>query len=265
MDSALKFFLAIFLLLTLQLVAFANIPSNPCADRTNLFAVVDRPTVGDSACVVANKNSIIELGYQYQNLQGGGYQYNAPQLEYRLGLINNYEAVFILPNYIHQTLTSGFSTTTLGIKHQALAQKNWVLSFEGLLTPPSGSSAFGSNNLGATFNGIFSYNFTDALNLTAMGGISSQNESTFSGGQRYFSVNPDLVLSWNKDKISIYGELYGQSRTEFKEGSGFNADTGILYLLKKNISIDLEIGQHLSGSLGGYNHYIGTGMAILLN
>lgn len=95
-----------------------------------------------------------------------------------------------------------------------------------------------------------------------MFGVSSQTQAINDGGKRYTSVNPDLVLSWTKEKISVYGEIYGQSKTGPQNGSGFNADAGILYLIRKNIVIDLEAGHRLSGVLGGFSHYVGTGISI---
>jgi hypothetical protein len=93
-------------------------------------------------------------------------------------------------------------------------------------------------------------------------GVSSVSLSIDAGGGRISSINPDLVLSWTKGKISIYGEVYGQSKTGPQEGSGFNSDAGIIYLLKKNIEIDIEMGRCISGQLFGFSRYIGTGISI---
>lgn len=93
----------------------------------------------------------------------------------------------------------------------------------------------------------------------------SISEPINSGGQSFTSVNPDLLLSWTKNKISLFIEVYGQSKTAPDEGSGYNADAGILYLIKKNIVIDLEIDQRISGLLDGVERYYGGGITIQFN
>ena len=40
------------------------------------------------------------------------------------------------------------------------------------------------------------------------------------------------------------------------QATAFNFDGGIIYLLSKNLAIDLEFGQRLSGSLGGFKFII---------
>ena len=49
--------------------------------------------------------------------------------------------------------------------------------------------------------------------------------------------------------------------------SGFvfiNADGGALFLILPSFEIDVELGQRISGNLNGIDHYIGTGMAVLI-
>jgi hypothetical protein len=62
--------------------------------------------------------------------------------------------------------------------------------------------------------------------------------------------------------LDIYGEAYGQTRTGPNQGSGFNCDGGVIYLLNKNMTLDAEVGQRISGALQGFQHYIGVGGAI---
>jgi hypothetical protein len=244
--------------------AFADTVSNPCA---GLLAIVDRPTVADSACVVPYGNIVGEFGYQYQELRMDGQQQNFPEAEIRLGLPGNNELVVLLPNYIHQTKPSqsGDSATTVGIKHEIGYTQHWLGAVESLFLLPSGSNNFGSEGLGVTVNGIISYTFNPQFNLTFMLGETSQTTSNSQGGKRYTSTNPDLVFTWSPmEKIDIYAEVYGQSNTGPDAGSGFNFDGGIIYLLSKNLTIDIEYGQRLSGALGGFNHYIGAGFAIFI-
>jgi hypothetical protein len=250
--------------LSLPFIVHSATNESACGDSSNFLALVDRPTYSDSVCVVPRHNSVIEAGYQYQSLFGGGNLQTLPQTVYRYGMADQFEVVMLFPSYVHQNIDPhvGFGATTLGVKHQLTANQTWITTIEGLFTLPSGSSAFGSQNPGAVFNGIISYNISSTVALTGMFGISSQSEPVSSGGQSYTSFNPDIVLSWAKDKLDLYVEVYGQSSTGPDEGSGFNMDAGVLYLIKKNISLDLEFGQRLTGDLFGFNQYIGTGIAI---
>jgi len=247
--------------------AFADTIDDPCDGASALLNIVDRPTVGDSACVVPTSKAVLELGYQYQQgTHSTGHQQNFPQAELRLGLPAHNEFVVLLPNYILQSMAphSGYSATTVGIKHEIGYTQNWLAAAETLFTLPSGSTAFGSNGLGAAINAIVSYDINPKFNLTFMFGVTTATQSSHDGGQRFTSINPDIVLTYSAtDRLQLYGEIYGQSKTGPGESSGFNFDGGFLYLVLPNAEIDLEIGQRMSGNLGGFNHYIGTGMAFM--
>jgi hypothetical protein len=237
-----------------------------CSGPTAMLSIIDRPTVGDSACTVANKKGIIELGIQSQKIYPGrGYQYNLPDAEVRIGLPQQNEFVFVLPNYIHQSVAphSGYTASVIGIKHRVSSTKTLQTAVESLVTLPTGSSNFGSKGFGVALSGIASYNATPALNVTFMLGVSTQAQPSNMGGQYSTSINPDAVITYSiNDKTDIYLETYGQSKTGPGQGSGFNSDAGIIYLLLPNMTVDAELGQRISGTAGGFSHYIGTGMAI---
>lgn len=251
-------------LFSLSFVVNSDTNDSACGASSNFLALVDRPTFSDSVCVVPRHNSVVEAGYQYQSLFGGGNLQTLPQTVYRYGLADQFEVVMLFPSYVRQNIEPqvGVGASTLGVKHQLFANQKWITTIEGLFTFPSGSSAFGSQNPGAVFNGIVSYNISSTVAITGMFGVSSQSESVYDGGQSYTSFSPDLVLSWAKDRLELFIEVYGESKTGPDEGSGFNMDAGVLYLIKKNISLDLEVGQRLTGDLFGFNQYIGAGIAI---
>jgi hypothetical protein len=243
---------------------YASLSANPCAGPSELLNLLDRPTVGDSACVVPYNNAIIESGYQFQKLAAKGYAQNFPEAVVRIGLPANNEFVIILPNYIQQFAQSrkGFSAATLGIKHELSYNIRWVMALEALFTLPSGAP-FGSGLDGAV-NGIINYNFTTQISVTGMLGVSTQ-EPRHQGGQRFTSINPDLVLSWLPNpQTELYAEIYGQSKISDREGSGFNMDAGIIYVFTRHCAADFELGQSISNNFGGFKHYIGVGLSIML-
>lgn len=254
------------LLSVIAINVFADTMTNLCGGPTALLNIIDRPTAAYSACVIPSNNVIIESGYQYQQLShSAGYAQNLPEAELRLGLPANNEFLVLLPNYNHQSLIphSGYSATTLGIKHGTSFFQNWVSAVLALFTLPDGSAGFGSKGAGVEVNGIFSYTFNPQFNMTIMIGGSSSTQSSYAGGQRYASINPDLVIAYSPiDKLSIYGEVYGQTKTSPNEGFGLNFDGGLIYLLLPNVSVDLELGQRITGNLDGFTHYIGSGLVV---
>ena len=264
-------FLNLFRLIILFTLSFNAIAqdsnSTPCTGSATLLSLIDRPTVGFSACVVPEKQILIESGYQYSQLHNSGVQQNIPNLEIRVGIPNQFELDLFAPNYIQQSVDPriGFGPSAIGIKHIIGANSKSVLTLFGMVIPSSGSASFGSKGMGGAIMGILAYDLTEEISVSGLLSASSQTESVTDGGRRFSSINPDLVVSWNKDKVSFYGEVYGQSKTGPEEGSGFNMDIGLIYLIKKNISIDVEFGKRINGSLGNFNQYLGTGLTILFS
>ena len=237
---------------------------DPCGGPAALLNLIDRPGNTDSACVVPYQHVELETGYQYQKLPANGDELNLPEAELRFGLPVNNELVLSLPNYIHQSSSSpsGFGATGVGIKHEIGYTEHWLGAVEGLFTLPSGSHAFGSHGLGAVFNGIVTYSLNSQISFTGMLGLSTSTASSADGGKRFSSINPDLIFTWApKDTINLFAEIYGQSKTGSGQGRGFNCDSGIIYLLQKNIAVDAEIAQRINGSLDGFQHYLGMGLS----
>ncbi len=246
--------------------AVADDSADPCAGSNALLAIIDRPTVADSACVVPYNQVTLETGWQYQQLTSPGQQYNFPEAEYRVGLPFHTEFVFLPPNYIHQMhpSLSGYTAATMGIKHEIGYTAHWLAAAESLFTIPSGSNEFGTQTVEETVNGIVTYTVNPAVSLSVMLGTSSETESKNNGGGHFASFNPDLVFSWlPTEKLEFFGEIYGQTKTAPDQGSGYNWNGGIVYLVSQNLAWDLEYAQRLSGNLDGFEHYIGTGLSLI--
>ncbi|WP_298173482.1 hypothetical protein [Acidithiobacillus sp.] len=260
------------LIMGIQTVHADDAIQNPCAGPSALLALLDRPTVSDSACVVQYGQAVLEAGYQHANLTGtgGGTANNFPEAELRFGLPGNNEFVLLPPNDNVQrtpsdsTYFQGFSATTVGIKHELGYTKHWLGAVESLFTLPSGSPAFGNRGLGVAFNGIVAYAPSDDTGISLQLGVTSQTNPALAGGGRFTSINPDITFTWLPLwNLQFYGEVYGQSRTGPGLGSGFDADGGVQYLLTTYCEVDLEEGVRLSGNLGGFTHYFGAGMGFL--
>lgn len=230
------------------------------------LALINRPTIAESACTVPDKHLVTELGYQYETLPLKNNLQNYPEAQLRLGLPANNEISVYLPNYVDQSPLSrkGLSPTIASFKHMINYGKNWAFSLSGLISPPSGSGVYGNQGWDGTINGVVSYNLTKNLSFTALLGISSLTLSKFAvGKKRYTSINPDGYLTLSLlDNLQLFGEVYGQSKTSPTTGSGFDYGIGLIYLLMPNLTLDIEMAERIHGLLGGYKRYVGAGLAI---
>ncbi len=240
---------------------------NPCA---SLLAILDRPTVSDSACAAPLGHAVLELGYEHASVrgEGGGTAGNYPEAEARVGLPGSNEFKVLLPNYNSQRTpggaSSGFSATAVGFKHEIGYTSRWLGSVEALLTLPSGNYAYGSRGLGIALNGIAAYSLTDQIGLSLLAGLSSQTAPELAGGGRFTSFNTDIVATWQPlERLQFYGEVFGQTKTGPGQGAGYDFDGGVQYLVARRLEIDAEEGVRLSGGLGGFTHYTGAGAGLL--
>ena len=257
-------------------VARAGAPTPPCSGSSGLLGLLDRPTVGDSSCVVPEGMTVIEAGATAGSVYGspGGQIDTLPNLELRWGLPGNSEFVWLPPNYQYQSLNAGaqgpaqtiqgFGPTTIGIKHSLGYTEHWQWTAEALATLPSGDTTFGSHGVGGAVNGIVSYG-NGPLGVSLMVGMTSETEPTAVGGQRFQSFNPDLVVTWAAtSRLQFYGEVYGQSHAGYGLGWGSDFDGGLQYLVNPDFEVDLEEGVRLQGQLGGFSNYTGVGLGLLL-
>ncbi len=234
---------------------------NPCGGASGLLAELDRPTVGDSACVAAPGRAIVELGYAHLNTNVGTRQ-TLPQTETRFGLPRRNEFVLLPPDAIYATNEHGtetdYSAAVIGLKHEWGYSRRWIYTGEVLFTAPGTYNANGAvDGWGSAVNGIMGYNLTTNVALGLMLGVTSLYDQQ---GRRYTSVNPDFTATWLIDpRWQLYGEIYGQTHTAAGQGSGWDSDGGVQYLVTRHVEVDAEIGQRLSGALGGYRNYWGLG------
>ena len=213
--------------------------SDPCAGPASLLDLLDRPTVGDSACVVKPGYAVLEAGWARYTIFGqSGHAFGYPQGELRFGLPDQNEFVFLPPNISRQVThmpgggsqtIAGGSASVVGIKHE------------------------------------FGYNLTSSVALTLMLGVTHLAQAAdVQVGAYYWSVNPDLVLTWETTQnFQFYLEVYGQNHTGPGQGAGYDADGGIQYLINPHFEVDAEIGQRISGNLGGWSHFFGVGIGLL--
>ncbi|HSW69975.1 MAG TPA: transporter [Gammaproteobacteria bacterium] len=255
----------IFFLLFLAGPVFASENSffDPCSP--GLIALINRPSMTGSPCVVPNKQILLEGGYQHFNLMGGATGYVTPQAEIRFGLPGHSEFLFSAPTFFHQTISprAGWSAMTLSLKHEIGSNAHWLGTIEGLVTPPTGSENYGSRAWSGAVDGIMMYTFSSSFSVTGMLGVMSQSVQYIGNGARFTSINPDILASWQlNNKCLVFAELYSQTRTGAGEGLGLLTDAGILYLPIPEFSLDAELGQRITGNWG-FQSYAGLGFGVL--
>lgn len=240
--------------------------SDACTSDNILF-LVNRPTVADSTCVVSPGNLLIESGFQHRNWVTGSYADIYPITELRLGLPKDTEFYMFLPTYVgnHAPPFAGYTPTVVGYKHEVWGNEKFIATFDALLVPAGGSQNYGLQSAGGRVSGIVGYNISDQWGISAMLNFFYQGQSFTSPDQEFFAVGPDVVLTFlATPKVYIYTEVYGQSRVSPTSGSGYNLDGGLVFLIRNNITFDIEASTRLSGILGNFNNYVGVGGAIQL-
>jgi hypothetical protein len=246
--------------------SYAITINDPCGGPSAMLALINRPSFADSACTVPAGERILETGYQYAWLHGGGIAQTWPITQLRFGLPGNNEFAALLPSDVRQNIVPrrGSTATTLSFKHEIGYTEKWLGAAEIVMNMPNGSREFGSKHIGTTVNGIVTYSMPYSLSLTGFFGANSYSEAAADGGERYSSLTLDMLLAWLANQnTSVYGEAFGQTHTAANEGSGYNFDIGVMYLIRRNITVDVSVGRRISGSLIGFNQYVGAGLSIL--
>ncbi|WP_058532983.1 transporter [Legionella saoudiensis] len=238
------------------------------ADCTTLLDLTNSPSKIDSACAVPFKKIIIESNYIYQNLyDSSGTQKNYPNAILRIGLPSNNELFVLPPNYIKQTRFPhrGVSITSLGLKHSFSYQENWLFALEEVVDLPSGSYYYGTAAWGENIKAIITSLITKKLTLSTMLGVSHSGDPAGFKGRTFYSFNPIVTLAYNPtEKISLYHELYAQSKISASEEWGINYDAGALFELRKNFIIYISWAHQLQHNLGNFKMYVSGGFSIML-
>lgn len=247
--------------------AFSETNSGGPCSGVSLLSLTDRGSISNTPCIMPSNQWLLETGYQYQRLAEGSGLQNYPQANLIYGLPGNTELMLMLPSYNQQSTPhiSGFTSTSIGAKHEILYGKDWSIAGELFITPAGGSYAFGNQRTEILFNGIGSYNLNAKTSLTLMLGEGSNTNSRLDNGGRYSSFNPSLALAYAvNDKMNFFIEVFGQTKTNVNQGGNINADCGILYLVTKNLVLDLEVAQQISRPTNSFTQFIGAGASLKL-
>ena len=258
-----------------SLFPFEAIANDACTNPAISF-LVNRPANAVSPCTVSPEHFMIEGGYQRRNWTTGSYANIYPNIQLRLGLPEMTEIYTYLPIYVdnHASPFAGNTTAAVGGKHKIWGNETFIFSVDGLVILPGGTANYVTKT-GEHLNGVLSYIIDDKWSLLFMVSWYHQTQSSVPSQignhpslitTQYFSgVGPDAVLSYVfTPKMSVYAEIFGQSKVSPTLGSGYNVNTGMIFTLRNNITFDIEFASRLSGQLGQLTNYFGAGVSIQL-
>lgn len=244
---------------------------DPCAGPSALLALLDRPTIADSACSVKPGRTVLEVGYDNQITHTPNDQrlVDYPQAEWRYGLPGGWEAKLFWPNYnrlsplsVPGGTSKGLSDMGVGVKKEFGYFGNWVFAADTRIDFPTGALAFTNGGTQITLNGIASYNVTPQFGLAGQLGVARLSERDPSGRtEYYYALEPILVASYAFfGRLQLYGEVYGTTNAGPQtSGSAYWFDGGLQYLITPQFEVDIEEGTALSGPQGTSAHYFGFG------
>lgn len=248
--------------------------NDPCAGPSALLALLDRPTIADSACSVKPYKTVLETGYDNQIIHAPNGQrlVDYPQAEWRYGLPGGWEAKLFWPNYNRLSPHPGPSETFTGLSDAGIGLKkefgyfgNWVFAADTRIDFPTGASAFTNGGTQITLNGIASYNVTPQFGLAAQFGVARLSERGPNGRtEYYYALEPIVVASYAFfDRLQLYGEVYGTTNAgPNTTGGAYWFDGGLQYLITPRLEVDIEEGAALSGPQGASAHYFGFGVGV---
>lgn len=224
----------------------------------------DRPSVGTGSGIVAPGLFQIESGLEYARQSGTG-RFHAESL-LRAGIASGLEARLLVEPVTVLTdgsTEAGFGDITLGLKYRYLApgEDGWppALAVMPFVKAPTARDPIGTERVDFGAVAIASFSLPWDLGCDVNAGVVAV-------GQRHgFLAQAVASLSLNRsitDRLSIYGELFFQSKDERGGRSAFGGDAGVLFLLTKRVALDAAVEVGLLGD--GNDWAVRAGISVLL-
>jgi len=244
-------------------------PSDPCG---SILSIVNRPTVTTGVCTVRTGHFDVETGYANTTTSGigGGGSANYPQPLIRIGTENPHFDVELGPPSYETTsvgvpTVSGTSDVSVGAKYEAGYSSNADWGVNGLITFPTGSTAFsaGDPQFTGSLNGAYTVNpivgIAGSLSFNALSGLNSSGVP-----QSYFAFIPSLEVSASLPGPSeFFGEYAYFSQAGVGLGGKSLIDFGYIRDLGGHLQFDVEYGFSPTVLNGQTQHYIGAGLSFI--
>jgi len=219
--------------------------------------ITDRPDQTESSTTIPLKSFQIESGILFGNEESGLIkQVLIPTTLLRYGLTKNIELRFVqqfenLKNDATSQSDFGISDLEIGTKIQLLKREdiNTEIAFLSHLILPTGSNGLTNDKFGTINKLAISHEINDNLGLGYNVGYDNFGEGE---GDLTYSVALGIGLG---EKFGTYVELYGEY-AEFSS-CGTNFDSGLTYLIKDNLQLDVSFGLGLNHEM----HYFSLGFS----
>ena len=245
-------------------------PNDPC---TTMIALVTRPTVTTSVCVVKPDHLLLETGYTntVTTGQGGGNTVAYPQALVRIPTnIKNIEVDWSPPTYTRSStgnsVVGGSSDMAFGAKWEAGYDANAQWGANAFVTVPSGDRAFTAGGTQYTLNLNGAYTINSVFGLASTFGFNSLTGFDANGDVvRFESFIPSLVLTATLAGSSEpFAEYAYFSHAGVNLGSKSLIDFGYVRDFGRHVQADVEYGFSPTVINGQKQHYVGAGLSLML-
>ncbi len=222
----------------------------------------DRPGQSTAPYVVPPCYPQAELGWSHTESGGTGEKEKtdvAPNTLVRLGLITDLELRLGYGGYTWQRVggnsgsgsdSSGWSDPNVGFKFRFFEGTRWLpeSAFVGTLSVPVGKNGFSSGRADPSFLFAFTNNLTDFLSFTYnLGAAWNTQEDEFSNRHTLsvFQYTASLGVGITEN-LGGFVEFYGNAGLSASKTPAYAFDTGLTYLVLKNLQLDVSGGAGLS-------------------
>jgi hypothetical protein len=214
------------------------------APRSNLLALLNRPSIGYSPCAAKPGERIAEFGYA--NASGAG------------GTLTSYPQGFLrfgaAPNLELDAVAGGTADSGFGAKYEWWHDGSHAFASDFLYTAPTGGAAQTAGAPTETVN--LDYSLPIAGNFSAAATLGMQEN-----GARFGSFLPSAAIAdqWSP-RAQAFIEAFGQTRVSTRGGSLFGMDASLQYMLTPDVEVDVEGARTISN--GARAHSIGFGFGV---
>lgn len=224
--------------------------------------VTDRPGYTSSTHTVKPGRYIVELGYQYafNNYRVDMVTQTFPQMELRTGISSNIEMQLYWSGWNIDATENQPSETTvadasIGGKYRMHRSQEYNLTMTGSLSLPVGTTSSTSNNVDPTLGLLWDYSLSRPVSLFGEAlatSFKTDNERVY---EAQFAIGASFS---HTDRLSSFIEFYGSLPSEDKLDENAILNGAFLYLLSKDVQLDIDAGVRLNDSS---NNFVGFGFS----
>lgn len=221
------------------------------------FIDTNRPSFCQSALVVPQGSVQLENGGLYQHFQHGFSYFEVPENEVRVGLLKKTEFQVLTPMFAtldgnSDKISGATDLSEIGLKQQVGPYKNFVASFVGSLSVPTGRSEFGSTGVRPQFRVPYAYALNEKLTIAGMQSL-TVNDSGRSASYQPFVM---VTRAFGKDLKTVafveYAGFFNKHAPSLQI-----AHFGGYHKIKRHHQIDIHFGFGLDKSSPAA--FVGTG------